>query len=80
VYSAEMTSTQQPEEDGLVFRRWLNQKEAAAYLGVTDRTIRNYIRTGAIVGYQLPGSRLVRLDRAALDRAVEAHPMPLDDL
>lgn len=51
-------------------KRWLNQAEAAEYLGVTDRTIRNYIRTGALTGRRLPGSRLIRLDRHELDAAL----------
>lgn len=55
-------------------RRWLNQAEAAEYLGVTTRTIRNYIRTGALTGRQLPGSRLIRLDRHELDAALQPIP------
>lgn len=34
----------------LTERRWFSQQEAADYLGVTDRTIRNYVRTGALKG------------------------------
>lgn len=56
------------------YRRWLSQQEAADYLGVTDRTIRNYIRTGALQGRRLPGSRLVRLDRIELDKALRPIP------
>jgi excisionase family DNA binding protein len=56
------------------YRRWLSQQEAADYLGVTDRTIRNYIRTGALKGRRLPGSRLVRLDRQELDSALRPIP------
>lgn len=55
-------------------RRWLSQTEAADYLGVTDRTIRNYIRTGALTGRRLPGSRLIRLDRHELDAALRPIP------
>lgn len=55
-------------------RRWLSQAEAADYLGVTDRTIRNYIRTGALTGRRLPGSRLIRLDRHELDAALRPVP------
>ena len=55
-------------------RRWLSQQEAADYLGVTDRSIRNYIRTGAIQGRRLPGSRLIRIDRLELDRALKPVP------
>ena len=55
-------------------RRWLSQQEAADYIGVTNRTIRNYIRTGAIKGRRLPGSRLIRIDRHELDAALRPVP------
>jgi excisionase family DNA binding protein len=55
-------------------RRWLSQQEAAEYIGVTDRSIRNYIRTGAIKGRRLPGSRLIRIDRLELDKALRPVP------
>jgi len=55
-------------------RRWLSQAEAAEYLGVTDRTIRNYIRSGVLTGRRLPGSRLIRLDRLELDAALRPVP------
>jgi len=55
-------------------RRWLSQQEAAQYLGVTDRTIRNYVRTGALKGRRLPGSRLIRLDRLEIDKALKLVP------
>lgn len=51
-------------------RRWLSQQEAAAYLGVTDRTIRNYVATGTLTGRRLSGSRLIRIDRHELDSAL----------
>ncbi len=57
-----------------LYRRWLSQQEAADYLGVTDRTIRNYIRTGAVKGRRLPGSRLIRIDREELDSALRVVP------
>lgn len=55
-------------------RRWLSQQEAAEYLGVTDRTMRNYTRTGAVRGRRLPGSRLIRYDRHEIDRALRPVP------
>lgn len=64
-----MTTTSLPPT-----RRWLSQAEAAEYLGVTDRTIRNYIRIGALTGRRLPGSRLIRLDRHELDAALKPVP------
>jgi excisionase family DNA binding protein len=62
----------QPQPPAL--RRWLSQAEAADYLGVTDRSIRNYIRSGAINGRRLPGSRLIRIDRLELDKALKLVP------
>lgn len=55
-------------------RRWLSQAEAADYLGVTDRTIRNYIRRGTLKGHRVRGSRLVRIDRAELDALMRPIP------
>lgn len=55
-------------------RDWVSQAEAAEYLGVTDRTIRNYISRGYLTGYRLRGSRLVRVDRADLDALMATIP------
>jgi excisionase family DNA binding protein len=49
-------------------RQWLSQAEAAKYLAVTDRTIRNYIARGDLPGHRVRGSRLVRIDRSDLDK------------
>jgi excisionase family DNA binding protein len=57
-----------------VLRRWLSQQEAAAYLGVSDRSIRNYVRRGALKGRRLPGSHLMRFDRHELDAALRLVP------
>ena len=56
------------------YRRWLSQKEAAEYLGVTDRSIRNYVRTGALKGRRLKGSNLMRIDRLEIDKALRPIP------
>lgn len=55
-------------------RRWLSQQEAAAYLGVTDRTIRAYVARGTIKGHRITGSRLVRIDRDDLDALLRPIP------
>lgn len=55
-------------------RRWLSQTEAADYVGVTDRTIRNYIARGQLAGHRVRGSRLVRIDRAELDALMRPIP------
>lgn len=55
-------------------RRWLSQRQAADYLGVTDRTVRNYIARGILPGHRGRGSRLVRIDRADLDALLSPIP------
>jgi len=57
-----------------VEHRWLSQKEAATYLGVTDRSIRNYVRSGALKGRRLKGSNLMRIDRLEIDKALKPVP------
>lgn len=51
-------------------RRYVKMSEAADYLGVTDRTIRQMIADGRITGYR-NGSRLVRVDLNELDAAMQ---------
>lgn len=55
-------------------RSWLSQCEAALYLGVTDRTVRNYISRGDLPGHRVKGSRLVRIRRDDLDRLLRPIP------
>lgn len=57
-------------QDALGRRRYVKQSEAAAYLGVTTRTIRQMIADGRITGYR-SGSRLVRVDLNELDAAMQ---------
>lgn len=54
--------------------RWLTQAEAAAMLGVTDRTIRNYISRGILPARRLGGGRLIRIDSEDVDRLLEPIP------
>lgn len=42
--------------------KYISQQEAAQFLGVTDRTIRNLISRGVFTGYKIPGVRAVRVD------------------
>lgn len=51
----------------------LTQQEAAGYLGVTDRTIRDFIRLVHLTGYRL-SSKKVRVDRADLDALLRPIP------
>lgn len=55
-------------------QRWLSQQEAAEYLGVTDRTVRNYIARGVLPGHRLRGSRLVRIDLRDVDKMLRPIP------
>jgi excisionase family DNA binding protein len=51
-------------------RRYAKQSEAAEYLGVTSRTIRQMIADGRITGYR-SGSRLIRVDLDEIDDAMQ---------
>lgn len=55
-------------------QRWLSQQEAAEYLGVTDRSIRAYISRGHLPATRIRGSRLVRIERSALDAMMRPIP------
>lgn len=46
---------------------WLNQAEAAEHIGVTSRTIREYIARGLLPASRVRGSRLVRIRRDDLE-------------
>lgn len=47
--------------------------EAAEYLAVTPKTIRNLIARGDLTGYRL-GARAIRVDRAELDALLTPIP------
>ena len=51
-------------------RRYITQSEAAEYLGVTTRTIRQMIADGRLTGYR-SGNRLVRVDLNEIDAAMK---------
>ena len=54
----------------VIRRRYAKIAEAAEYLGVTDRTIRQMIADGRINGYRA-GTRLVRVDLNEIDTAMQ---------
>jgi excisionase family DNA binding protein len=56
-------STQRP-------RHYVSLKAAAEYLGVTDRTIRQMITDGRLIGYR-SGAKLVRLDLNEIDASMQ---------
>lgn len=51
-------------------RRYVTLAEAADYLSVTDRTIRQMIADGRLTGYR-SGPRLVRVDLNEVDAAMK---------
>jgi excisionase family DNA binding protein len=55
---------------GALARRYAKIAEAAAYLQVTDRTIRQMIADGRLTGYR-SGGRLVRVDLNEVDAAMQ---------
>jgi len=50
-------------------RRYVKIADAAEYLGVTERTVRNMIADGRLTGYRC-GARLVRVDLNEIDEAM----------
>lgn len=50
-------------------RRYATQAQAAEYLSVTTRTIRQMIADGRLTGYR-SGARLVRVDLNEIDAAM----------
>lgn len=51
-------------------RRYVTPQQAAEYLGVTARTIRQMIADGRLTGYR-SGTRVVRLDLNEIDAAMK---------
>ena len=45
---------------------WLTLKQAAELVGVTPRTVQNWIKTGKIKGYQVVGR--IRINRTDIER------------
>lgn len=50
-------------------RRYCSINEAADYLGVTERTVRQMIADGRLVGYRM-GKRFIRLNLDEIDAAM----------
>lgn len=48
--------------------------EAAARLGVNHKTIRKHIATGALAGYRVGGTALIRLDVAEVEALLRPIP------
>jgi excisionase family DNA binding protein len=61
-------------------RRLYTPEEAAEYLGVHVKTVRNWIRTGRLPASRLAGQRALRIRAADLERILEpVDPTALDD-
>lgn len=57
-----------------VRRRLATVQEAADYLAVTPRTIRNYVSQGYFPGYRIARTRGIRVDLSEVDRAMRMIP------
>jgi excisionase family DNA binding protein len=53
---------------------YVTQQRAADHVGVTPRTIRNWISEGHITGYRLPGARAIRIDLDELEAKMRVMP------
>lgn len=54
-------------------QKYVTLKDSAEYLGVTERTIRNFIARGDLPAYRI-GNRALRIDRADLDKIITPVP------
>jgi excisionase family DNA binding protein len=68
-----------PKTAPLPRHRLVSQQDAAEYLGVTERTIRNYVSRGELRAYRLSG-RLVRINLGDLDAMLRPIPTVGGDL
>jgi excisionase family DNA binding protein len=59
-----------PDKAAVPARRWASLKEAADYMDVTTRTIRQWITDGKIHGYRI-NSRFFRVDLNEVDAAMQ---------
>ena len=64
-----------------VDNEWLTLKQAAEFVGVTPRTVQNWIKNGKVRGYQVVGRiRVKRSDVDALYQPKEGYRDDLDEL
>ncbi len=54
----------------MITRRWLTRAEAAAYMGVSPRTIDRWANARLITRHRVAGVRSVRYSQAELDKVV----------
>ena len=53
--------------------RYITIGDAAEYLSVTERTVRNYIARGELTGYRI-GTRAIRIDQRELENLLTPIP------
>lgn len=53
-------------------RRYASVADAAAYLGVTDRTIRQMVPDGRLTGFRGLGARVLSVDLNQIDAMMES--------
>ncbi|MGV0796053.1 excisionase family DNA-binding protein [Mycolicibacterium elephantis] len=53
---------------------WMTQRQAAEYLLITDRHVRNLIADGRLTGYRMAGRRTVRLRRDEVENLMQPIP------
>lgn len=53
---------------------WLNFKDAAAYIGLGERTLRRYVSEGKCPAARVGGERLIRIKRSDLDKLMQPIP------
>lgn len=55
-------------------KRWYSQREAAEYLSVTDRTVRDYIARGILPASRVRNTRTIRINIADLESLLTPIP------
>jgi len=68
-----MTTPTNPSE-GAPRRRLFDVETTAKFLGVTPRSVRNYISKGFFPAYRIPGTRGIRLDPDEVSRRLRLIP------
>lgn len=58
-------------------QKWLDLRTGAEYLGLNERTLRNYIKSGTLPAYRL-GPRQIRIKQTDLDALLHSIPAGSD--
>ena len=68
-HATNRASRRHPDKAGAFAHRWISILEAADYLGVTERTVRQMIADGRLTGYRM-AKNFIRLDIDEIDAAM----------